>query len=367
MRLSVQLGDEGTRDWQFGFGARTGLLHDAHQLDNIRFESGSFRSADLTSVEVSQNEQEFMSDEIQFAYLPPPHVSSLSVDRGPTSGLTYVVLSGYNFTLASNPLCKFGTSIVNGTAFHGEIACRSPPHAPQDGVALELSVNGQDFTGDGQLFSFYELRLSEISPSVGPANGSTFITLRGHGLSWGYSRGLSFCRFSMGSESIVAAASYLDTADILRCMSPVLPLAATGQSYVTISLNGQQFLEESLAFQVHNTTLKSLAPGVSLYHGGRLINITVDGLPDITLPSLSCKFEGHRNSLATQFDSTAGVDRWRGTALTPASVISSDIVSCVTPSALDAGLARSLSLDFSNGTLPDGVRLYGRAHASGGA
>lgn len=85
---------------------------------------------------------------------------------------------------------------------------------------------------------------------------------------------------------------------------------------------------------------------------------------------------------ATAFNSSVGIDRWYGTALVPATLLNSSgegegegegspgLLRCVSPSAEDAGLTRSLSLSrqtLVNGSLPHGVRLFGDASLAGEA
>ena len=42
------------------------------------------------------------------------------------------------------------------------------------------------------------------------------------------------------------------------------------------------------------------------------------GLIDFT--HVACKFDGHRDNLATDYNATVGVDRWHGTAIVPGTV-----------------------------------------------
>ena len=173
-----------TTRWTFGFGARTGLHHDGHRLANLTFRSGAYEFADDVAVEVTQNLEAYTSDNQRFVYLPILRVSSISVDRGPLVGATRVLVYGSNFSRASHPLCKFGDSIVNGTVREDgnarglsmPMVCDSPAHA-EGTVALEVTLNGQDYTADDHTYTFYRLQLSYGSPSGGPLSGGALLTI----------------------------------------------------------------------------------------------------------------------------------------------------------------------------------------------
>ena len=279
----------GTVEWQFGFGARTGLNHDAHRIANITFRSGAQIFADDVSVEVTQNDETYTSDDVRFTYQPHPRVSYTSIDRGPLDGATRVRLSGSNFSRASHPLCKFGESIVNGTVREGGLAwggggggrlaphmeCISPAHA-LGAVHLELTLNGQDYTTDGGPFTFYATSLSSVSPEGGDQSGGALLTIRGHGLGSGNGYRRYLCRFTQGAHHARVSATYLPDHDAVRCTSPALPEAAPAD--LTVSVNGQQFTAPAqLSFSVYNLSVGRIEPPYSIHDGGQTINLTTSG------------------------------------------------------------------------------------------
>ena len=113
------------------------------------------------SVEVSLNAQQYSSDALPFDYFAQ-RVSHLDPAHGPTAGGTAVVLHGLRFSSrAEAVLCAFGGLVVNATLSSTSAAwCRAPPYdeigagaagggGGGGGVALELSLNGREFSTDG--------------------------------------------------------------------------------------------------------------------------------------------------------------------------------------------------------------------------
>jgi hypothetical protein len=138
------------------------------------------------------------------------------------------------------------------------------------------------------------------------------------------------------------------------------------RSLLTVSVNGQQFTASELDFDFYNVSVARITPQYTIHDGAQLINLTIPGLVNFT--HVACKFDAHRprESLALGFNDSIGVDRWYGTALVPGTLRGGDTLSCITPSASDAAVSRSLHLDFSDPTPPPGVALVGSAHIDGG-
>lgn len=355
---------EDTRTWIVGIGARTGLRHDAHRVDNFTLESGAVLYAESVPVEVTQNDASYTADNIQFLYLPPPHVSRLSVDRGPITGLTSVLLYGSNFTGASHPLCRFGHIVVDGTVRSSErwppMECVAPAHV-QDVVSLEVSLNGKDYTSDEHNFSFYATSLVTVSPLGAPVGGGALLTLGGKGLDAGKGYNRYRCRLSDGRYETHVPGTYLPLHDRLRCITPRMPSSTLAT--LTVSLNGQQFTNDPLNLTIYNLSLVKVTPHHSIFDGGQQVVLSAKGA--IPFENLACRFVADHGTLATSFNASLGVDRWYGTALAPATIGAGDTIRCVAPSAEEAGIARRLHLDFAS-PLPAGVAVMGSARVEGG-
>ena len=145
--------------WSVGFGARTGETnHDLQLVDNFRLRSGAAFRQRSVPVEVSINSQEHTQDAVAFSFYGEPIVSHLRFERGPVTGGTSVAVSGSSFRGGSVHRCRFGEQTVNATydAYHDELRCVSPAAYVGDS-AVEISLNGQQFTKNGVVFEYYEL------------------------------------------------------------------------------------------------------------------------------------------------------------------------------------------------------------------
>ena len=88
--LSAEVESETACQWRWGFGARTGLYHDAHILDNVTFRSGSCVSSSLSLRPLLQPPLTFSNFLPPFPTLPhllPPSPSSLSLSPPTSSNL----------------------------------------------------------------------------------------------------------------------------------------------------------------------------------------------------------------------------------------------------------------------------------------
>ena len=84
-----------------------------------------------------------------------PTVTSLSITRGPQTGFTVVTVIGTSFVTSSLTTCRFGTLVVAGAFLTAtSITCTSPVSAAAGSVALEVSLNNQDYTADAVAFLF---------------------------------------------------------------------------------------------------------------------------------------------------------------------------------------------------------------------
>ena len=113
------------------------------------------------------------------------------------------------------------------------------PYAP---VALEVSLNGQDFTSAGLRFGYHPVTVvSRLTPPGGPLSGGTLVLVSGASLGGG--DGYS-CRF--GSSALLTVQGSYDSAlGAVRCVSPAAgsALNTTGVTDFDfgLALNSQDF------------------------------------------------------------------------------------------------------------------------------
>ncbi|KAH8069309.1 hypothetical protein JL721_6130 [Aureococcus anophagefferens] len=170
-------------------------------------------AAGAVAVGVSINGADAYAGTSQYRYVAVPEVLSLEPASGGVAGGGTVIVRGLNFADSSLLACRFGTATaparwVNST----ELECEAPAGAAGD-VAVEVSVNGADFTDDGATFSYLATAVvSGVSPASGPSTGGTEVTVTGSDLA--FSTTLA-CRFAF----VDVAASFVSSSE-LRCVAP---------------------------------------------------------------------------------------------------------------------------------------------------
>ena len=143
---------------------------------------------------------------------------TISPRTGPIAGGTLIRITGSDF---SNDIetakCSFGEEVVNAVyATQFEIRCHTPPVVLPKSVAVEIAVNGKDFTSETVQFHYEAHRhIAEIHPNSGPATGQTIISVIG-GPFKNYTEGLR-CRFA---DQIVSAVYISEK--VVECVSPRL-------------------------------------------------------------------------------------------------------------------------------------------------
>ncbi|KOO22077.1 hypothetical protein Ctob_002698 [Chrysochromulina tobinii] len=190
--------------------------------------AGLYGSA--VALKVSLNAQQYSSEVHTFGYHGVTTVGTYSPSSGPSAGGTRVVVRGAELYGGSDYRCRFGACgaceaawscgacVVNATYVaesalglgDDAIECVSPSGSAA-GVALEVSLNSQQYTRTNLstlAFTYYEAAVvSSVSPSLGPRDGATLVTILGSGLN-SVATNLK-CRFAVSA----GATSFSSTAD----------------------------------------------------------------------------------------------------------------------------------------------------------
>ena len=143
-----------------------------------------------------------------YTYYNPPSVLSVLPQAGVFSGGTVVTLLGSGFLgLGGNTdlaLCRFITSSgVEDTPpiqlLAEQWTCRSPPQSvisEGEAASVLVTLNAQQYVDTTYTFSYFSLRIDNVSVNGGPpggiTSGATVVTLQGNGFSVGPVR---YCRF----------------------------------------------------------------------------------------------------------------------------------------------------------------------------
>jgi len=141
---------------------------------------------DYTSRYFSNN---FIHSNFEFYYYHQPYVQSISPHGSIVNGGTDILVVGawfdYKPEYEVRPYCKFGHLIVEGEFLSTvRIKCTAPKYdVPNVRVPFEVSLNKQDFTNSGILFTYYndytKAKFEKIEPQSGPNTGGTNIKVFG--------------------------------------------------------------------------------------------------------------------------------------------------------------------------------------------
>ena len=243
-----------------------------------------------SSLSISSNGVEFMSDGYTFYYSQDVVAESAWPLAGPESGDTVVTITGAGFTDTREILCEFGPvgTLVPGTWVDSStISCISPRHMPGV-VPLRLSMNRQQFVETGLSFEYLvQSTVRTISPSSGPRHGGTLVDVAG--TAFVNSTALS-CR--LGSRSLPAV--FVDS-EHLRCTTP--PSVSSSLLSLEISNNGVDYTSSAVKFRfVPALSIRYLWPTIGPVTGGTKVAVHGSGFSGGT--NVLCIFDG-KETLAT--------------------------------------------------------------------
>jgi hypothetical protein len=193
-------------------------------------QSSSQVSCDLPTVPTPQVVRMWLSSSNQvqqtleskiFNFTYNPVIQDIHPLLGATTGGTPVVLIGSG--LSSITVCSFGNIRVPATVLSDmNVHCVSPSHAPgivqvtaesiSAAGSVKFATNPSEFT-----FQIMDTHVQSLYPSAGSLAGSTVVTVRGLGFTFG-----SFCRFG----DVEVPVTYFGP-DHVQCLSP---LSATARS-----------------------------------------------------------------------------------------------------------------------------------------
>ena len=205
-------------------------------------------------------------------------------------------------------------------------SCSTPPYTGPlvDGagdVTVEVSLNGQDFSESGTVFSFYDSswwRVRSFSPHGGPLGGNTSVTIETANLR---ALGDARCRFGVWNTETNATVT---SPELVRCATPPHWNSRTGtqREVLELTLNGQDYLK-SAVFTYY--AVDDSAKGLSVLHvapnggpaaGGTLVEVSGTGF--LKMGGMLCRFGDADSTAVPATRSSARSLR----CLTPPTVIS---------------------------------------------
>lgn len=142
--------------------------------------------ASVVPVSVTVNNDTVTLNPVFFTYTVMGNVVSVMPQFGPLSGGTIVLVRAYNLEIndGGKVFCR-----IAGLAVAGELLCSTllrcvTPRVQSPGeYAVEVSVNGQDYTNSRVMFEYTaDIVIERIAPNLGPSlNADTVITVFGSG------------------------------------------------------------------------------------------------------------------------------------------------------------------------------------------
>ena len=264
----------------------------------------------------------------EFGYHAYPAITLFSPTTGPDLGGTQIRVSlpdpgaglgslSREWYGGSRLLCRFGherawseSGVLQETrveahpdpAGASQLLCRLPGGLARGFQALEVSLNGQEFSHSALNFTVYaQPQVTSLSPSSGPRGGATRVRVSGDSLSVGSHY---LCGFgaaivdaavalgvprgaALGVAGRVGDANFSATSpatDEVRCVSPSAANASSSSSTfggviipLELSLNGQNYTDSEVLFSYYDDPIPlALSPSTGPERGHT--RVTISGL-----------------------------------------------------------------------------------------
>ena len=262
-------------------------------------------------VEISTNGQDFTSSalEHEFEFTIIPVLGSIHPPTGPVLGgsVVSVLLLGEPIQLGWPWQCRFGSITVSATPQSLSLLQCVAPASAAGFVTVELTNNGQDFTGSWIAFEYVAYSALSMTPSTGPAAGSTLLTFQAETGNIGQVPDSLYCKFeSMKQHDVVKATAI--SIDSVQCKTP--PSSYRSIEVVLVSHMASLAASPANFYYYTRVRVEQVHPSYGPADGGT--NVLVAGAGFQQASAWSCAF-GH--------------------ALTTARILSDQQVECITPPA----------------------------------
>jgi len=235
---------------------------------------------------------------LQFLYVQPPKLASVSPSSGHVQGRVLVTIIGEHF-LSGETSCRFGQSPATpaDVLTSSSIRCFSPASSGEGVVDVAVSVNGVDFSESSAPFSYrMAAMVSGLRPMRVSMSGGTMVTVFGS-----YMAKTAELQAMVGSEMIQL--TYISSS-MVTGLAP--PLSVIGNYTVSVSNNGWEWSSEGLAVQVvGGRVLQSLDPSRAHAGGSTIVTVVVSGFVDETVDVM---FGKHLVTCHARSDSRAACD-----------------------------------------------------------
>ena len=205
---------------------------------------------------------------------PVPTIASISRTSGPTTGGTQVTITGTGFSTVSS--IKFGTTPATGVTVRSEtqLVAIAPAHAAGTVGISVTTPGGTSATTPADLYKFIVPPpvVSAISPSSGPAAGSTTVTVSGSGLS-----GASKVYFGTKTGTTISVNA---VGNQLTVKSP--PGTSGSAVNVRVVTAGGESNAVTADLFTYGPIISSISPATGSTAGGSQVTVTGAGFSTVT-------------------------------------------------------------------------------------
>mmetsp|Transcript_28782 Transcript_28782/g.66466 ORF Transcript_28782/g.66466 Transcript_28782/m.66466 type:complete len:888 (+) Transcript_28782:27-2690(+) len=269
---------------------------DVPELDHIP-RSG------CVSVEVTLDDgATYTANGLTFAIYPPPKLTSITPRYRPLKGTVPLTLTGDGFT--KHPEATIRLELVGGepdpmddlvvpavfkSAGKGSYLCNSPEVSKAGDYVVELSFNGQNYTEDGNVVTYYaDPSVSAVSPTCGVCNRPTELLIQGSGFV--DFDGACRVRFATVEKQTLVKGKVLSPTQI----SVIAPVSSPGPCNIEVALNGINFTESGMRYIYYDEVkLSALSPGLGPASGGTEVALTGTGFVKVSSIKLSVLPSSH--------------------------------------------------------------------------
>jgi hypothetical protein len=268
------------------------------------------------SVGLSANKVDFVQVGTQFSYKASAEVLSVVPTAGSENGGATVTVTGSGFAGMGDAQCSFGGSVTETSVLSSTSAtCKTPAHSAGV-VFLGLIDLGAGMASSGTVaYEFTpKVHITRLSPSLGPMDGGTHVTVEGVGFG-----SELHCRF--GPEESPWGLCNVVSNHQASCNVP--SSMQDGQVNVACRADVTEYASTEIAFLYFSpATIAEVRPAIGEWKGS--LRATVVGTNFFDSRNLTCRF---------------------GQQILPADFLTSTTVTCVTPQIETGRMMVSVSMN----------------------